>query len=139
MGVKIIFLVSSFLKKIKLSWRWASVGLVTAIIDYIVFFIFYTKTNSVLFSNFLSGFTSITFNYIAHYNWTFKAKISHTRTGPKFFLNLVFIWFISTILLKVLISSGISPNISKFIPILFFAPISFYSMNKLIFIKKITE
>jgi putative flippase GtrA len=96
----------------------------------------YSVITSVLIANFCAGLFSITFNYLAHYFWSFKSQADHSKSGFKFLLNLVIFWSAGTLLLKVLITAGIDPKIAKLIPIPFIAPLSFLSLKFYVFKKK---
>ena len=128
--------VISLIKKYSSMWRWALVGTTTAVIDYLIFISLYSVIISVLIANFCAGLFSITFNYLAHYFWSFKSQADHSKSGLKYLLNLVFFWSAGTFLLKVLITSGIDPKIAKLIPIPFIAPLSFLSLKFYVFKKK---
>ena len=116
--------------------RWASVGIITAVIDYIIFVTMYSVVTSVLIANFCSGLVSIIFNYLAHYFWSFRSEVNHLKSGAKFFINLIVIWSLSTLLLNILITEGIEPKFAKLIPMLFVAPLSFISMRFFVYKKK---
>jgi len=116
--------------------RWASVGIITAVIDYIIFVTMYSVVTSVLIANFCSGLLSIIFNYLAHYFWSFKSQVNHLKSGAKFFINLIVIWLLSTLMLKLLINEGLEPKFAKLIPMLFVAPLSFISMRFFVYKKK---
>ena len=116
-------------------WRWALVGMSTAVIDYVIFISMYSVIKSVLIANFFAGLISITFNYLAHYFWSFKSEADHSKSGVKFLLNLITFWSISTLILNCLIASGIDPRIAKLIPIPFIAPLSFLSLKFIVFKK----
>ena len=116
--------------------RWASVGMITAVIDYIIFITMYSVVTSVLIANFCSGLLSIIFNYLAHYFWSFRSEVNHLKSGAKFFINLIVIWSLSTLLLNILINEGIEPKFAKLIPMLFVAPLSFISMRFFVYKKK---
>ena len=118
-------------------WRWAIVGIITVAIDYLIFIGMYSVITSVLIANFLAGFISITFNYFAHYFWSFKSEADHGKSGSKYFINLVIFWSLGTLLLKGLITAGIDPKIAKLIPIPFIAPLSFLSLKFFVFKKKV--
>ena len=128
--------VISLIKKYSSMWRWALVGTTTAVIDYLIFISLYSVIVSVLIANFCAGLFSITFNYLAHYFWSFKSQADHSKSGLKYLLNLVFFWSAGTFLLKALITSGIDPKIAKLIPIPFIAPLSFLSLKFYVFKKK---
>ena len=101
------------LHQFKTMWRWALVGIATAVIDYFLFLFLYSVMESVLFANFFSGLVSLSFNYIMHYFWSFKSASDHKDSGARFLINLVVIWSFGTVLLKILISSGIEPHFAK--------------------------
>ena len=116
-------------------YRWALVGVITALIDYVVFISIYSVIISVLLANFFAGLISLSFNYSAHYFWSFKSQTDHTKAALKYLINLITFWSISTILLKILISSGIDPKIAKLMPIPIIAPLSFISLRFFVFNK----
>lgn len=113
--------------------RWGLVGTSTTVIDYLIFILIYSITTSVLIANFCAGLFSISFNYSAHYSWTFKSAADHGKSGFKFLLNLITFWSLSTIFIKILINSGIDPKIAKLVPIPFIAPLSFLSLRFIVF------
>ena len=128
--------VITLIKKYSSMWRWALVGITTAVIDYFIFISMYSVITSVLIANFCAGIFSITFNYLAHYFWSFKSQVDHSKSGIRYLLNLVIFWSAGTLLLKVLITAGIDPKIAKLIPIPFIAPLSFLSLKFYVFKKK---
>ena len=130
--------VITLIKKCSSMWRWALVGITTAVTDYFIFISMYSVITSVLIANFCAGIFSITFNYLAHYFWSFKSQVDHSKSGIKYLLNLVIFWSAGTLLLKVLITAGIDPKIAKLIPIPFIAPLSFLSLKFYVFKKKTT-
>ncbi len=130
--------VITLVKKYGSMWRWALVGITTTVIDYLIFVSMYSVITSVLIANFFAGLFSITFNYIAHYFWSFKSQADHSNSGVKYLVNLVIFWSAGTLLLKVLITAGIDPKIAKLIPIPFIAPLSFLSLKFFVFKKKAT-
>ena len=132
MQQKVIILI----KKYGSMWRWALVGITTTVIDYFIFIAMYSVITSVLIANFCAGLFSITFNYLAHYFWSFKSQADHSKSGLKYLLNLIIFWSTGTLLLKVLITVGIDPKIAKLIPIPFIAPLSFLSLKFYVFKKK---
>ena len=129
-------IVISFINKYRSMWRWVLVGITTAVIDYTIFILMYSAVNSVLIANFCAGLLSITFNYFAHYFWSFKSEADHLKSGIRYLLNIIIIWVISTLLLKVLISAGIEPKIAKLIPMLLIAPLNFLSLRFFVYKKK---
>ena len=129
-------IVISFINKYRSMWRWVIVGITTAVIDYTIFISMYSAVNSVLIANFCAGLLSITFNYFAHYFWSFKSEANHLKSGIRYLFNIVVIWVISTLLLRALISAGIEPKIAKLIPMLLIAPLNFLSLRFFVYKKK---
>jgi putative flippase GtrA len=128
--------VITLIKKYGSMWRWVLVGITTTVIDYLIFISLYSVITSVLIANFCAGLFSITFNYLAHYFWSFKSQADHSKSGIKYLLNLVIFWSAGTLLLQVLITAGIDPKLAKLIPIPFIAPLSFLSLKFFVFKKK---
>jgi putative flippase GtrA len=116
-------------------WRWALVGVTTAVIDYTMFISLYSIISSVLIANFFAGLLSIGFNYSSHYFWSFKSQSDHAKAGLKYLINLLTFWSLSTLLLKILITAGIDPKFAKLIPIPIIAPLSFISLRFFVFKK----
>ena len=116
-------------------WRWALVGVTTTVIDYVIFISIYSVITSVLVANSFAGLVSLSFNYSAHYFWSFKSQTDHTKAGLKYLINLITFWSISTLLLKILITSGFDPKIAKLMPIPIIAPLSFISLRFFVFKK----
>ena len=129
--------VISLVKRYGSMWRWAIEGTTTVVIDYLIFIGMYSVITSVLVANFLAGLFSITFNYLAHYFWSFKSEAGHGKSGIKFLINLLIFWSLGTLLLKGLITAGIDPKIAKLIPIPFIAPLSFLSLKFFVFKQKV--
>ena len=128
--------VISLINKYSAMWRWALVGITTTAIDYLIFISMYSVITSVLVANFCAGLFSITFNYLAHYFWSFKSEANHLKSGIRYLFNIVVIWVISTLLLRALISAGIEPKIAKLIPMLLIAPLNFLSLRFFVYKKK---
>jgi putative flippase GtrA len=136
--VDTIHMIPTLLIKSGSIWRWALVGSTTTIIDYTIFISLYSIITSVLVANFCAGLVSVSFNYAAHYFWSFKSRSDHTKAGIKYLINLITFWGISTLMLKTLINTGLDPKIAKLIPIPIIAPLSFLSLKFLVF-KKINS
>jgi putative flippase GtrA len=136
--VDTIQMLANLLIKYGSIWRWALVGATTTMIDYIIFISMYSVITSVLVANFCAGLVSVNFNYAAHYFWSFKSRLDHTKASIKYLINLIAFWSISTIMLKTLISTGLDPKIAKLIPIPIISPLSFLSLQFLVF-KKINS
>jgi putative flippase GtrA len=130
--------VISLVKRYGSMWRWAIVGTITVVIDYFIFLGMYSVITSVLVANFVAGLFSITFNYLAHYFWSFKSEADHGKSGSKYFINLIIFWSVGTLFLKGLITAGIDPKIAKLIPIPVIAPLSFLSLKFFVFKEKLS-
>jgi putative flippase GtrA len=134
-GVEIMQKLSTLIIWFGAIWRWALVGVTTAIIDYIIFISMYSVITSVLIANFFAGLVSISFNYSAHYFWSFESQTNHTKAGLKYLINLITFWSLSTLMLKTLITAGVDPKIAKLLPIPIIAPLSFISLRFFVFKK----
>ncbi len=117
--------------------RWMLVGFFTTATDYLIFISLYGPIDSVVFSNFISGFVATSINYYTHHRWTFKSEQDHSKSGIRYLLNLIFWWAISTLTIKALIVLEIDPRIAKLLPILIIAPINYFVLNHIVFKKKI--
>ena len=116
--------------------RWVIVGISTTATDYFIFISLYGPIDSVVITNFISAFFATSLNYYLHHRWTFKSEQDHSKSGVRYFINLVFWWVISTLLIKVLIVIDVDPKIAKLIPILVIAPVNYFVLNHLVFKKK---
>jgi putative flippase GtrA len=116
--------------------RWIIVGIFTTSSDYFIFISLYGPIDSVVIANFISALVATSLNYYSHHRWTFKSEQTHSKSGIRYFINLVFWWVISTLLIKGLIEIDVDPKIAKLIPILIIAPINYFILNHLVFKKK---
>ena len=116
--------------------RWMLVGFFTTATDYLLFISLYGPIDSVVISNFISGFVATSINYYTHHRWTFKSEQDHSKSGTKYLLNLIFWWVVSTLSIKALIVLEIDPRIAKLLPILVIAPINYFVLNHIVFKKK---
>ena len=116
--------------------RWMLVGLFTTATDYLIFVSLYGPVDSVVISNFISGFVATSINYYTHHRWTFKSEQDHSKSGTKYILNLIFWWVVGTLTIKALIVLEIDPKIAKLLPILVIAPINYFVLNHIVFKKK---
>ena len=116
--------------------RWMLVGFFTTATDYLLFISLYGPIDSVVISNFISGFVATSINYYTHHRWTFKSEQNHSKSGTRYLLNLIFWWIVSTLTIKALIVLDIDPKIAKLLPILVIAPINYFVLNHIVFKKK---
>ena len=125
--------INDLLVNYKTLFRWALVGTITFIIDYLVFISVYALVESVLLANSYAGLLSISFNYLAHYSWSFGSKSNHSNSSIKYLINLIIFWGIGTLLLKILIDVGIQAEYAKLIPVPIVSPLSFLSLKFIVF------
>jgi len=116
--------------------RWGLVGLTTALVDYLLFISLYGPISSVFLANLISSIVATWINYLSHHRWTFKSEQNHSRSGFKYILNLIFWWFISTSIIKILLVSGFDPKIAKLVPLVLIVPVNYFILNYLVFKKK---
>jgi putative flippase GtrA len=115
--------------------RWGLVGVSTTIVDYFLFILLYGLINSVFFANLISASVATCINYLTHHRWTFKSEQNHSKSGFKYFLNLVFWWLVSTSMIKILLESGFDPRIAKLVPLVLIVPINYFVLNYLVYKK----
>jgi putative flippase GtrA len=127
--------INNLLLNYKTLSRWALVGTITFMIDYLVFISVYALVESVILANSYAGLLSISFNYLAHYSWSFKSESNHSNSSIKYLINLIIFWGIGTLLLKILIDVGIQAEYAKLIPVPIISPLSFLSLKFIVFNK----
>lgn len=115
--------------------RWGVVALCTAFIDYLIFIALYARTHSVFGANLFSGLVATSFNYIAHYRWTFNSYSKHRMSGAKYILNWTLWWIVGTCVIKLLIFMKVNPGVAKLLPLLIIAPASYLILKKVVFAK----
>ena len=116
--------------------RWGLVGTTTTLVDYLLFISLYGPISSVFLANLISATVATCINYLTHHRWTFKSEQNHSRSGFKYMLNLIFWWFISTSIIKILLVSGFDPKIAKLVPLVLIVPVNYFVLNYLVFKKK---
>jgi len=116
--------------------RWAVVGTTTTVIDYLIFIVLYTPTNSVFGANLVAAIVATSFNYLMHHKWTFRSNQQHTISGVKYLVNLSFWWLTSSLIIKSLIAIGIDARLAKLVPLIFIVPVNYFVLNRIVFSKK---
>jgi len=116
--------------------RWGLVGITTTLVDYLLFISLYGPISSVFLANLISASVATCMNFLTHHRWTFKSEQNHTRSGFKYLLNLIFWWFISSSIIKILLVSGFDPKIAKLVPLVLIVPMNYFVLNYLVFKKK---
>lgn len=115
--------------------KWASVGVLTAGIDLLVFVYVFKSNSSIIISNLISSTCALLFNYSLHYFWSFKSNARHKFSSARYLLNLIIFWTTNTFLLKILIFSGLPAYLAKIVVISTLAPFSFISLKYFVFKK----
>ena len=116
--------------------RWGIVGVLTNLIDYMLFISLYGMVKSVLLANLISTSVATSINYITHHRWTFKSDQNHSKSAIKYLLNSTFWWLVSTSIIKALIVIDIDPKIAKLVPFILIVPLNYFVLNYLVFKKK---
>ena len=135
------FIISRF-KKLKDKYfdysmlRWGLVGVTTTAVDYLLFISLYGPIGSIFLANLISATVATCINYLTHHRWTFKSSQNHSKSGIKYSLNLIFWWFVSTSVIKILVVAGFDPRIAKLAPLILIVPVNYFVLNYLVFKKK---
>ena len=116
--------------------RWSAVGLLTNLIDYLLFITLFGLVKSVFVANLISASVATSINYFFHHIWTFKSDQNHSKSGAKYLLNLMFWWVVSTSIIKALVIFNIDPKLAKLVPLIIIAPINYFVLNYLVFKKR---
>ena len=75
--------------------KWALTGVLTLVIDYLIFVTFFEFIKVVTIANFFAASVSLSFNYLAHHTWSFKSEQTKASTLKRYILNSIFFWIIS--------------------------------------------
>jgi putative flippase GtrA len=116
--------------------RWAAVGMFTNGIDYFLFLLLYESIRSVFIANLISASIATSINYFSHHRWTFRSDQTHSNSGTKYLINLIFWWLVSTSIIKGLVVLDIDPRIAKLVPFLVIVPVNYFVLNYFVFKKK---
>jgi putative flippase GtrA len=116
--------------------RWGIVGILTTVLDYLLFVNLFGRINSVFIANLISASIATSINYFTHHRWTFKTNQNHSNSGAKYLLNLIFWWLVSTSVIKVLVELDIDPKVAKLAPLVLIVPVNYFVLNYLVFKKK---
>ena len=93
--------------------RWSAVGILTNSIDYVLFIFLYGPIDSVFLANLISASIATVTNYFSHHRWTFRSNQTHSNSGAKYVINLIFWWLVSTSIIKSLVVLNVDPKIAK--------------------------
>ena len=113
--------------------KWLAVGFISLFIDTLTFTIFFQTVGQVFISNLISATFSTSFNYAAHYFWTFNSNSKHIKTLIKYIINITLIWLISSLLIKILIEINFIPIYAKLLSLIIILPINFLILKRFIY------
>ena len=116
--------------------RWGAVGIFTNTVDYLLFVNLYGPMKSVFLANLISASIATLINYFSHHRWTFRSNQTHSNSGAKYLMNLIFWWFVSTSIIKSLVVLNVDPRIAKLVPFLVIVPVNYFVLNYIVFKKK---
>jgi putative flippase GtrA len=113
--------------------KWLLVGSMSLLLDIVVFTYSYYLIEIVFVSNFIAAIISTFFNYLAHYFWTFDSVSAHRTTLMRYFLNILFLWVASSLIIEVLISEGSGEVLSKALSMCILLPFNFFILRKYVY------
>jgi len=114
-------------------FKWASVGSFSLFLDIAIFALSYYFSSSVVVSNLIAAMASTSFNYFAHYFWTFQTRSNHKQSLSRYVLNIGFLWVVSTCLIQVFIEFEITAIKAKVLSLLVVLPLNYISLSKFVY------
>ena len=109
--------------------RWFIVGVTSLVIDICGFALGLEISESIFVANFVAAILSTSFNYLAHYFWTFNSKGRHSRTILRYYLNIFLLWIGSSLLIKLLILNSFEPLVAKVLSLILILPLNFLALK----------
>jgi putative flippase GtrA len=109
--------------------RWFIVGITSLFIDIGGFALGLEISTSIFIANFLAVILSTSFNYLAHYFWTFNSRGKHVNTILRYYLNILFLWIGSSLLIELLILKSLEPLIAKVLSLVLILPLNFLTLK----------
>ncbi len=116
--------------------KWSLVGSISLFLDIGVFTYSYYLIEIVMVSNLLAAVISTSFNYLAHYFWTFNSVREHQSTLKRYLLNIVFLWVTGSLIIEILLSNGVSEVTSKAISISILLPFNYFVLRKYVYLER---
>ena len=104
--------------------RWLIVGTASLVIDIGGFALSLEISKSIFLANFIAATFSTSFNYLAHYFWTFNSKGNHGRTILRYYTNIFFLWIGSSSLIRLLVLNSLDPIVAKLVSLILILPIN---------------
>jgi putative flippase GtrA len=109
--------------------RWLIVGTTSLGIDIGGFALGLEISKSIFLANFIAATFSTSFNYLAHYFWTFNSKGNHGITILRYYTNVFILWIGSSLLIKLLVLNSIDPIVAKVISLILILPLNFLTLK----------
>jgi putative flippase GtrA len=109
--------------------RWFIVGITSLFIDIGGFAIGLEISTSILIANLIAAILSTSFNYLAHYFWTFDSKGRHSGTILRYYLNIFFLWIGSSLLIQLLTLNSFEPLVAKVLSLVLILPLNFLTLK----------
>jgi len=109
--------------------RWFIVGITSLFLDIGGFALGLEISTSIFIANFIAAILSTSFNYLAHYFWTFNSKGRHGGTILRYYLNIFFLFIGSTLLIQLLILNGLEPLVAKILSLVLILPLNFLTLK----------
>jgi putative flippase GtrA len=109
--------------------RWFIVGVSSLAIDICGFALGLEISESIFVANFIAAILSTSFNYLAHYFWTFESKGRHGRTILRYYSNIFFLWIGSSLLIQILILNSFEPLVAKVVSLILILPLNFFTLK----------
>lgn len=108
-------------------------GITSLIFDIYGFALGLKITESIFIANFIAATISTSFNYLAHYFWTFNSKDSHIRTILRYYTNVFIIWIASSLIIKFLVLNGFDSLVAKMLSLTLILPLNFFTLKFLVY------
>lgn len=113
--------------------RWFIVGSTSLFIDIGGFAVGLEISTSIFIANLIAAILSTSFNYLAHYFWTFNSKGNHAKTILRYYLNIFTLWIASSLLIKLLILSSFEPLVAKVLSLILILPLNFLTLKLFVY------
>jgi putative flippase GtrA len=114
-------------------WVWGLVGILTNVLDYLIFILFHGLSGSIPFSNFLSLAVSSAFNFYQHRTKTFRNESNLHKQIYRYIIYQILVWVLSSILISLISYSGFSIGLAKILPLVVIAPLNFFALKYVVY------
>ena len=114
------------------TFRWFMFGLLTVLLDSLLFKMMHNFGLNAIASNYLSGIMSLIFNFNMNYFLVFTHKTTYLSALSRFLLSFIFERFFNTLQVLAFLSLGAEPLIAKLSASFIQSPISYYLNRKFV-------